>query len=91
MPHFWGANAVVQRIGLLCASRCLPFLIKRWGLPVFLRRMPGKLRSCYYMSEAAVTAWELTMAMRHRETLLAKEREREGRGRRGGANPKRGL
>ena len=78
MTHtYWGAKAIVERIGLR-DSRRLPFLIKRWGLRAFLRRAPGHCRSCYCVSESAVTAWELAGAMQYRETLLAKEQEREG-------------
>lgn len=88
MTHYWGAKAIVERIGLRDPRR-LPFLIKRWGLPAFLRRAPGHCRNTYYTSESAVTAWEITMSKQYRETLLAKEREREGRGREGPRTPKR--
>lgn len=82
MTHYWGAKAIVERIGLRDTRR-LPFLIKRFGLPAFLRRTPGKLRSCYYTSEAAITAWELARGMQQREILLAKDEERTQRKREG--------
>ena len=75
MMHYWGAKAIVERIGLR-DSRRLPYLIKRFGLPAFLRRAPGHLRNTYYISESAVTAWEIARGMQYRETLLAKEQER---------------
>lgn len=88
MNHYWGAKAIVERIGLRDARR-MPYLIKRWGLPAFLRRAPGHLRNCYYISESAVTTWEIARGRQYRETLLAKEREREGVGREGARTPKR--
>jgi hypothetical protein len=78
MTHYWGAKAIVQRIGLRDARR-VPYLIKRFGLPAFLRRAPGHCRNTYYISESAVTTWEIARGMQYRETLLAKEQER-GRG-----------
>jgi hypothetical protein len=82
MTHYWGAKAIVQRIGLRDATR-LPDLIKRWGLPAFLRRTPGHLRSCYYASESMIATWELAQGLRYRQILLAKEEERETAGRDG--------
>ena len=88
MQHYWGAKAIVERVGLRDTRR-LPFLIKRFGLPAFLRRSPGKLRSCYYTSESAITAWELARGMQQRETLLAKDEERAERRREGARGARR--
>jgi hypothetical protein len=82
MTHYWGAKAIVQRIGLRDATR-LPHLIKRWGLPAFLRRAPGHLRNTYYISESAITAWEIARGMQHRQILLAKEEAHRTAGRDG--------
>jgi hypothetical protein len=87
MTHYWGAKAIVERIGLRDARR-LPFLIKRFGLPAFLRRAPGHCRNTYYISESAVTTWEIARGMQYRETLLAKEQARGTVGRDGTRTPK---
>ncbi len=62
MTHYGGAKAIVERIGLCDATR-LPYLIKRGGLPAFLRRDPGHTRNTYYMSENMVTVWEIAKGM----------------------------
>lgn len=88
MTHYWGAKAIVERIGLRDATR-LPSLIKRWGLPAFLRRAPGHLRNTYYSSESAITAWEIARCLQHRQILLAKEEERGTAGREGARGARR--
>jgi hypothetical protein len=88
MMHYWGAKAIVQRIGLRDARR-VPYLIKRFGLPAFLRRDPQHLRNTYYSSEGLILAWELVRAKHYRETLLAKEEAREKAERQGTRTPTR--
>lgn len=90
MTHYWGAKAIVERIGLRDATR-LPHLIKRWGLPAFLRRTPGHCRNTYYSSESAITAWEIARGLQHRQILLAKEEARETRGQDGARGTTRGA
>ena len=88
MTHYWGAKAIVERIGLRDATR-LPHLIKQCGLPAFLRRTPGHLRSCYYANESMITAWELAKGLQYRQILLAKEDAHRTAGRDGARPPKR--
>ena len=87
MEHYWTAKAIVKRIGLRDARR-VPYLIKRWSLPAFLRRDPHHLRNTYYSSEGLILAWELLRAKHYRETLLAKEEARGTRGQDGARTPK---
>lgn len=76
MTHYFGAKAIVTRLGWKDPRR-LPWLIKKWGLPAFPRRRPGRAYICYYASEAMLCAWELARAKQHCEQLLAKEREKQ--------------
>ncbi len=71
MELYWGAAAIVKRIGLRDPRR-VPYLIKRWGLPAFLRRDPGHPRNTYYASESMLATWEIARAMHYRESLTRK-------------------
>jgi len=72
MTHYFGAKAIVQRLGLKDHRR-LPQLIRKWGLPAFPRRQPGHPGLRYYASESMLVAWELTQAKKCYEDLIAKE------------------
>ncbi len=71
MELYWGARAIVKRIGLRDATR-LPDIIKQEGLPAFLRRAPGHPRNTYYASESMITSWEIAKGRCYRQTLMAK-------------------
>jgi hypothetical protein len=73
MIHYWGAQAIVQRIGLRDARRVAE-LVRTVGLPAFLRRDPK--RPCcrkYYSDEALMSSWLLARATVWRQELIAKE------------------
>lgn len=74
MIHYWGAKAIVERLGLKDARR-LPVLIKRQSLPAYRRRMPGKARTPYYSNSDLILRWEMAKAMAEREHLIAKTEE----------------
>jgi hypothetical protein len=76
MIHYFGAKAIVQRLGWKDHRR-LPWLIRTWGVPAFLRRQPGRSYTCYYASEGMLCAWELTKAKQCYEQLKAKENEQQ--------------
>ena len=71
MKHYWGAKAIVERIGLRDPRR-VPYLIKRYGLIAFLRRDSDHIRNTYYASESMIATWEIVRAMHYRETLTRK-------------------
>ncbi len=75
MIHYFGAKAIVQRLGLKDHRR-LPWLIKKWGVPAFLRREPGHPGLRYYASESMLAAWELVKAKQCYEELTAKQNGR---------------
>jgi hypothetical protein len=71
MHHYWGAKAIVQRLGLKGADR-LPHLKLRFGVPCFLRSDPRcPWRRLYYASESMIAAWELAKAKADNERLRA--------------------
>ena len=77
MQIYWGAKAIVERIGLKDHRR-LPYLIKRQALPAFLRHDPKhSTRRSYYSDESLISRWLVMKANVYREELLAKEREHE--------------
>jgi len=79
--HYWGAKAIMARIGLK-DHRCLPYWIQKHCLPAFLRRDPPHPRNTYYTSERLILLWELTFAKHYREELVAKDearRQRQGK------------
>lgn len=78
MNHYWGAKAIVERLGLKDARR-LPALIRRQSLPAYRRRMPGKARTPYYSNSDLILRWELANAMAERERLMAQQQEKEER------------
>lgn len=88
MTHYWGAKAIVERLGLRRASR-LPELKLRLGVPCFLRSDPRcPWRRIYYASESMLTAWELAKARADNERLKGEldakaESKQRGLGRQG--------
>ena len=68
---YWGAAAIMERIGYSRASRTkLPDLIIRLSLPVYRRRKPHTLHQSYYISEPLLLAWEAAMGSQHRLDIL---------------------
>ena len=77
MQHYWGAQAICERIGYKAPNR-LPDLIIRYQLPCFKRRSPQKPSFlAYYTNEAMLSKWELARAQRTREDLLFKQEARK--------------
>lgn len=76
---YWGAKAIMERIGLK-DSRRLPFWIKKYALPAFPRYDPTSpcRRRCYYSDEIMLQRWLHAYASAYREQLLAKEKLRYG-------------
>lgn len=74
MIHYFGAKAIVARLGLKDHRR-LPVLITKWAVPAFLRHQPGHQGLRYYASEAMLIAWELSRAKQCYEQLKAKANE----------------
>jgi hypothetical protein len=73
MQHYFGAQAIVKRLGLKCASR-LPELKLRLGVPCFLRSDPRcPWRRLYYSSESMIAAWELAKAKADNERLRTEQ------------------
>lgn len=78
MPeHYWGAKAIVQRLGLKSPAR-LPDLIKHQSFPAYRRRLPGRSTSPYYSNSDLVLRWELSKASHYREQLLAEPDKERG-------------
>jgi hypothetical protein len=76
MTHYFGAKAIVERLGLKRAGR-LPELKLRLGVPCFLRSDPRcPWRRLYYASESMIAAWELAMARADLERLRSKQEEK---------------
>lgn len=75
MQHYWGALAICTRIGYTSTKR-LPELIKRLGVPAFLRKHARK-KTCYYASEAMLLSWELSRGRQYREELIAKQQRHD--------------
>jgi hypothetical protein len=76
MQHYWGAQAICDRIGYRSPAR-LPDLIIRYQLPSFKRRHPQKHHILvYYSNESMLSKWELARSQRNREQLIAKQNER---------------
>jgi hypothetical protein len=70
MQHYWGAPAILERIGLSQRSnRLLPRLILTLGIPAYLRRKPGHYHKAYYSNEILLTHWELSVCKDFREVL----------------------
>jgi len=79
MQHYWGAQKIVERLGLKRASR-LPELKRRLGVPCFLRADPRcPWRRLYYASETMIAAWELAMAKVDTERLHGNQDEKRTR------------
>jgi len=79
MRHYWGARAIVARLGWKQANR-LPELKRRLGVPCFLRPDPRcPWRRLYYASESMIAAWELAMAQADLQRLRAEQDEKRGK------------
>ena len=75
MPeHYWGAKAIMARIGLRDHRR-LPYWIRRHSLPAF-DEYPFTPRNTYYSSEPLILAWESLKAKYCREELIRKQDEK---------------
>ena len=84
MLHYWGAEAICERLGLSPrASKRLPDYIKRYGVPAYKRKHGHRLVREYYASEGSIQAYELSRAKLYREELIAQdERKRSEQGKR---------
>ena len=82
MPAIWTAPRILERLGWSPKSASqFPTLIKKYGIPAFLRVDPkNKFRRTYYSSSEALTAWELARSQAYRRALLDKQEEKRSRG-----------
>lgn len=78
MTHYWGAQAICERIGYSSAKR-LPDLIRRLGVPAFKRRRPKRPGMPWYSNSELVLTWELARVRQTRETLIAQAAEKQDR------------
>ena len=71
MIHYWGAAAIVQRIGLSRHSaKRLPLIMAQSGLPAFLRRSPGHQAPVWYASETMISLWEMSRGKQAVEQVI---------------------
>ena len=69
MQHYWGAQAICDRIGYKCSGR-LPLLIRTFHVPAYKRRNPKvPTNLTYYSNEALLIRWELDQAKRFHSQL----------------------
>lgn len=77
MFHYWGAKAIVARLGYKTPSALADLKI-RHGLPCYLRADPrNSFRKIYYASEQMILAWQLAKAKLDTDRLIAKREEKE--------------
>ncbi len=78
---YWGAAAICQRLGWSPRSAGkLPHLIKKYGVPAFLRVDPhNKFKRTYYSSESMLAAWELASAQLYRRSYRTNRTSSGGR------------
>ena len=73
MEHYWGAKAIVQRLGYR-DHRHLATLKLKHDLPAFLRPDPRcPWRRLYYSNESLLTLWELAKSKADTERLWAEQ------------------
>jgi hypothetical protein len=79
MQHYWGAKAILARIGLK-ANQHFPAVVLRYSLPVVKRPNPKHPSTLIYVaSEAAIAKWELSQAQLLHERLKTELREKQER------------
>lgn len=72
MQHYWGAKAILSRVGFSPTSFSrFPQLKVDHQIPGFLRRKPKTFRTMYYASEAMILGWEMTKAKQCHEQMVA--------------------
>jgi len=79
MTHYWGAKAIVERLGYKNPSS-LYDLKRRVGAPCYIRADPrNPRRRMQYASEAMILAWELARSRLDTDRLdrLKEEKVRE--------------
>jgi len=71
MTHYWGAKAILQRLGFSPKSyRIFPELIERHQLPCWPRRHGG-WRWAYYSNDDMIVRWEMAHAKQSWERIVA--------------------
>ena len=71
VKQYWGAAAIMERIGYSRGSRPnLPEIIEREGVPVKRRRKPGTFCHTYYTDEDLIQRWQLAQAKLYRDHIL---------------------
>ena len=79
MTHYFGAKAILERLGYKHTAGIGKLKI-RHGLPCFLRADPrNSFRKVYYASEQMILAYELARAKLDTDRLRAKEEENQSR------------
>ena len=77
MQHYWGAQAICERIGYRSPSR-LPELIIRYRIPAYLRRHHSKHHlTVYYSNSEMLNKWEMVRAQQSREQLIERQKVRD--------------
>ncbi len=72
VKQFWGRPAILERIGY-SPNSCSSFtrIVSEYCLPVWLKRKPGSFRWIAYTDEPAIARWQLAMAERYRQNIIA--------------------
>jgi hypothetical protein len=72
MQHYWGAKAILERVGFSPTSFSrFPQLKRDHQIPGFMRRKPKSFRTMYYASEAMIIGWEMAKSKQCHEQLCA--------------------
>jgi hypothetical protein len=73
MQHYWGAKAILERIGYSPKSyRRFPLMVLHHRIPCYLKQDPQHKRPMYYTNEALIVAGDLQKAKQHYEETKAK-------------------
>jgi hypothetical protein len=75
---YWGLEAIARRMGWK-DSRAPVRAHLREFFPMFPRRKGQHPRKVYYSNDSLITAWELTKAKAHYQSLTAKLQRKEER------------
>lgn len=69
--QYWGGEAIALRLGHRPGSKGkIKEWIKRYGVPAYLRRKPGRYCTItWYSSESLMLAWELQRVAHYRNWL----------------------
>jgi hypothetical protein len=70
MQHYWGAKAIVERIGYKAPNR-LPDLILLYRVPAYKRPNPrNPTNLIFYSNESLISLWEINRASMYYEHVV---------------------